>query len=1379
MLNNNKSNFLAVSIATALISLSYSANSLADIVGDGGVFLYGENIQVGINKAGAFGSDEFSNITPYDSRAEAIGFISDPSGNQFTGAFDGDFFMPGIQESGWGIRYNNKNYHNTRNYQDGLNNTLIAGSFSDFKALGKTQEVVWTGDIENKLNIRQTFSIYKKGLTAIVDIELKNNTGGVMTDVYYMQTLDPDNNYQTSNKITDFSTLNKIVAQGDTDGMAVVSATQVRDGGTGHSEAKLIGYTKNARVAFGGKTNRDPVDIYTGTSELKTTGEENADKSISLAVKYDKIEPGETVKFKVALQLVNSAIPELTLDKDKSTNASIDNGYKTLYIATTSSIPVVDTDLEITQQAQNNLMGAEIILANPHSDDLIQLPTGSLPAGITIDAQRSLVSKLVLTGEASASDYKTALKAIRYENTGATPNLDERIINILILDKVYTLSNAAQTFIGVVMPVTIQSPIATDDRVNQTEQTSVSPSGTATPNLAVALVFTDKNDKTVSVTTTANDQGVWNSAAVDMSTLADGDITLSAKTTDAKGYHSNATKSFKKDTQIATVVISTPTLDQMIADKEVTISGTADPESAMSVQIDADNHCTAVASTEGNWSCKVDKLVLDKTYPLEVTSTDNAGNESKASSGFKTPPLTFIILTPEDKSTVAGNNPTITGTSLPKTIITVTAGDKNCIATTNAAGEWSCTIEGLPIGGPQSLNIKADGVDGVTNKTKQVEITVPDKPLVVTSPAQNELIKTDAIIITGTTDPHASVTVSSGEAGETCQINADVKGDWSCRITIKKADEAKTLTVTSELTGITKKTATVVTKHPSILDVISPKDKTTVAGTSPLITGKSVPDAVITATVGDKSCTGIASTTGDWHCTIQDLPVGGPQKLVINVVTQGGLKKSIELEISVPEKPLVVTSPQPNEFIKTDAITITGTTDPHALVTVSSGETGETCQVDADVKGDWSCHFDIEKADETKTLTVTSELTGVDKKIATVITTHPSILEVTAPADKTTVESSSPLLSGKSVPNAVITATVSDKSCTATTTDTGDWHCTIKDLPVGGPQKLVIGVVTKNGLKKSTELEISVPEKPLVVTSPQQNDLILTETITTTGKTDPHAVVTVTSDEIGETCQINADANGDWRCDFAIKKADETKVLMVTSELTGIDKKTATVTIKLPSLLEITSPKNNTTVAGTSTLITGKSVPNSLITATVGDKSCSATTTARGEWSCSLKDLPIGSQTLTIEAKSTGGLKKLAELGITVPANPLIVVSPEQNALISGKSIRIKGTTDPFANITVETGVESEACSSTADSNGHWECYFEVAKFSEVKPLTIRSNLNDTSEKVATVNLRLEAEGEKGKTGVTTVLKGGGSSAPFAFLLMALNILLMRRFFKK
>jgi len=818
--NNNKLNLLILSIATAVATLFHPINSVAEINDKGGVFFYSDNLQIGINKHAAFGSDKKSGIAPYNNAPNKLGFISDPNGNQFTSSYDGDFFMPDTTESGWGIRFNETDYHNSRNYQYDSGLASIVGSFSNFQNTGDTQEVTWTGNIDNKLDIKQIFSVYQKGLTAIVDIELTNNTAEVMNDVYYMQTVDPDNNYQSSDEPIDLKTTNSVIAQGDTNGMAVVSARQKRQGGdaTGHSEVKLIGYAKNARVTYGGKTNRNPVDVYTGTAVLKNTGSDFIDESISLVFKYDEIAPGDTVKFKLAYQISDSDIPQIDLDKNDSSNATSDNAYKSIFIAGGTATEVVDSDIKITVANNANLQGVEILLITPHTNDFLSV-SASLPTGIEIDTTRTTDTKLILTGEASAADYETALKLVRYANTAALPKLAERIINILILDNIYTLSNAAQAQIGVVMPVTIVGSITSDNIVNVNEKGHVSATGQASPNLDVALVFTDKNGKTVTASSPANTQGSWDSsnAQVDITSLVDGEITLTATTTDTKGYTSTANKVFEKDTTIADTIILKPVIDELLAGTDLLVSGTADPKASLEVKVDDDHTCTTTVDTDGKWSCSIANLVLDTEYPLEVIATDDAGNTKKVTSSFSTPPLTLEILNPQDKATVANSSPLIAGTSLANSSIIVSIAGKSCSTTTNSSGNWSCSLDNLPTGDSQDLVVVTEVNDG-TKKSKSIQINVPSTPLLISSPQQNTLLSSSQINIEGTSDPLAKITVSTGIDGETCNTIADSSGNWSCSFKVKEATTNKTLSIESELAGISKKVATVVVRYEVLAD---------------------------------------------------------------------------------------------------------------------------------------------------------------------------------------------------------------------------------------------------------------------------------------------------------------------------------------------------------------------------------------------------------------------------------------------------------------------------------------------------------------------------------------------------------------------------------
>ena len=104
-------------------------------------------------------------------------------------SFDGDFFMPGYQEEGWGIRVNGKNYNN--------NSTIISpeilGGLSNYQASQTSKTVTWKGTVEG-LEIQQTYRIYNAGIAIIFDVVLKNTTSSDMADIYYMRSFYPYNN---------------------------------------------------------------------------------------------------------------------------------------------------------------------------------------------------------------------------------------------------------------------------------------------------------------------------------------------------------------------------------------------------------------------------------------------------------------------------------------------------------------------------------------------------------------------------------------------------------------------------------------------------------------------------------------------------------------------------------------------------------------------------------------------------------------------------------------------------------------------------------------------------------------------------------------------------------------------------------------------------------------------------------------------------------------------------------------------------------------------------------------------------------------------------------------------------------------------------------
>jgi hypothetical protein len=71
--------------------------------------------------------------------------------------------------------------------------------------------------------------------------------------------------------------------------------------------------------------------------------------------------------------------------------------------------------------------------------------------------------------------------------------------------------------------------------------------------------------------------------------------------------------------------------DKNTSDNTLTVTGTAEPGSTVKIYANGVLVGTAVADANGNYSVTSSALA-DGVYPLSVTSTDAAGNESKPTS---------------------------------------------------------------------------------------------------------------------------------------------------------------------------------------------------------------------------------------------------------------------------------------------------------------------------------------------------------------------------------------------------------------------------------------------------------------------------------------------------------------------------------------------------------------------------------------------------------------------------------------------------------------------------------------------------------------------------------------------------------------------------
>jgi gliding motility-associated-like protein len=265
---------------TSLLTLCLLASNtlLAQMVGDC-VFLKGRYVEVGIAPNGGYGSTlpaptgyhpnlGGASFTFYDpgsatstTSSNLLGFVADFGRDGWTTGtpgYFGDFYLPGTPQEGWAVRVGGvESEAYIPNYQffggpppTGFSGTgTLGGTNLSYSNSGGISRGVWQGN-EGALLIRQTTTLDTSKLYFTVNVVLTNTGAAALNNIYYIRTVDPDNEQTQTG---DFTTNNTITYQLPNPGNKVlVSAV-----GTG-------AFPTNAYLGLGTKDCRAKCMIFDG-----------------------------------------------------------------------------------------------------------------------------------------------------------------------------------------------------------------------------------------------------------------------------------------------------------------------------------------------------------------------------------------------------------------------------------------------------------------------------------------------------------------------------------------------------------------------------------------------------------------------------------------------------------------------------------------------------------------------------------------------------------------------------------------------------------------------------------------------------------------------------------------------------------------------------------------------------------------------------------------------------------------------------------------------------------------------------------------------------------------------------------------------------------
>jgi VCBS repeat-containing protein len=137
----------------------------------------------------------------------------------------------------------------------------------------------------------------------------------------------------------------------------------------------------------------------------------------------------------------------LAVDADADNSTATGSAYATTYTENGAAVPVVDSDVQITQHSAlgTTLGRATVTLTNAQSGDLLSV--GTLPGALTssVDTSVSGVITVTLSGSGTLAEYQTALAAIGFSNTSDNPSTVDRALTVEVTNTTYGTTSSAVT----------------------------------------------------------------------------------------------------------------------------------------------------------------------------------------------------------------------------------------------------------------------------------------------------------------------------------------------------------------------------------------------------------------------------------------------------------------------------------------------------------------------------------------------------------------------------------------------------------------------------------------------------------------------------------------------------------------------------------------------------------------------------------------------------------------------------------------------------------------------------------------------------------------------------------------------------------------------
>ncbi|OTI87207.1 Ig-like domain repeat protein [Pseudomonas aeruginosa] len=884
-------------------------------------------------------------------------------------------------------------------------------------------------------------------------------------------------------------------------------------------------------------------------------------------------------------------------------------------------------------------------------------PTVDPSNGTTLSGTAEPGATVTLTdGSGNPIGQVTADGSGNWTFTPSTPLPNGTVVNATATDPSGNASSPASTTVDAVAPA---APV-----VNPSNGTTLS--GTAEPGATVTL--TDGNGNPIGQVT-ADGSGNWSFTPT--TPLPNGTV-VNATATDASG-NTSAGSSVTVDS----VAPATPVINPS---NGTTLSGTAEPGATVTLTDGSGNPIGQVtADGSGNWSFTPSTPLADGTV-VNATATDPAGNTSGQGS------TTVDGVAPTTPTVNLSNGSSLSGTAEPGSTVILTDGNGNPIAevTADGSGNWTYTPS-TPIANGTVVNVVAQDAAGNSSPPATVTVDSSAPPAPVINPS-------NGVVISGTAEAGATVTLTDAGGNPIGQVTADGSGNWSFTPGTPLANGTVIVATATDPTGNTgPQAATTVDAVAPPAPVIDPSNGTTISGTA-----EAGAKVILTDGNGNPIGETTADGSGNWTFTPATPLANGT---VVNAVAQDpagntGPQGSTTVDAVAPNTPVV--NPSNGNLLN-------GTAEPGSTVTLTDGNGNPIGQTTADGSGNWSFTPGSQLPNGTVVNVTASDAAGntslpatttVDSSLPSIPQVDPSngsVISGTADAGNTII-----ITDGNGNPIGQVTADGS-----------GNWSFT-PGIPL--PDGTVVNVVARSPSNvDSAPAVITVdgvaPAAPVI--DPSNGSVIA-------GTAEAGATVILTDGGGNPIGQATADGSGNWTFTPGTPLANGTVINAVAQDPAGNTSGPASVTVDaIAPPAPVIDPSNGVVISGTAEA--GATV---ILTDGNGNPIGQVTADGSGNWSFT-PGTPLANGTVVnaVAQDAAGNTSGPASTTVDSVAPAAPVIDPSNGSVIAG-------TAEAGATVILTDGGGNPIGQATADGSGNWS-------FTPGTPLTNGTVINAVAQDAA------------------------------------------------